>query len=91
VGRLETVVKRPHSIHHEYTARLDARFKERAKQVLWCYANAAFLAEQGIRVVYVDKIPTFQVLERNPIHRAFPRSIKQQGFDYVRHGAFNHC
>ena len=54
------------------TARLDARFKERAEQVLWCYANAARLAEQGIWVVCVDEIPTFQVLERKPIRRAIP-------------------
>ena len=71
------------------TARLDARFKERAEQVLWCYANAARLAEQGIWVVCVDEIPTFQVLERKPIRRAIPGSIEQQEFDYIRHGTVN--
>ena len=70
-------------------ARLDARFKERAEQVLWCYANAARLAEQGIWVVCVDEIPTFQVLERDPIRRAIPGSIEQQEFDYTRHGTVN--
>ena len=47
------------------------------------------LAEQGIWVVCVDEIPTFQVLERNPIRRAIPGSIEQQEFDYTRHGTVN--
>src|ERR1051326_4593984 len=53
------------------------------------YGNAARLAEQGIWVVCVDEIPTFQVLERNPIRRAIPGSIEQQEFDYTRHGTVN--
>ena len=61
----------------------------RAEQVLWCYANAARLAEQGIWVVCVDEIPTFQVLERDPIRRTIPGSIEQQEFDYTRHGTMN--
>jgi hypothetical protein len=68
---------------------LDARFKERAEQVLWCYANASRLAEVGIWVVCVDEIPTFQVLECDPIRRAIPGSIEQQEFDYTRHGTVN--
>ena len=71
------------------TTRLDTRFKQRAEQVLWCYANAARLAEQGIWVVCVDEIPTSQVLERVPIRRAIPGSIEQQEFDYTRHGTVN--
>jgi transposase len=71
------------------TPRLDARFKERAEQVLWCYGNATRLAKQGIWVVCVDEIPTFQVLEHNPIRRAIPGSIEQQEFDYTRHGTVN--
>ncbi len=47
------------------------------------------LAEQGIWVVCVDEIPTFQVLERHPIRRAIPGSIEQQEFDYTRHGTVN--
>jgi hypothetical protein len=47
------------------------------------------LAEQGIGVVCVDEIPTFQVLERKPIRRAIPGTIKQQEFDYTRHGTVN--
>ena len=37
----------------------------------------------------VDEIPTFQVLERDPIRRAIPGSIEQQEFDYTRHGTVN--
>jgi len=83
---LHDVDLQPHRTRYWKTARLDACFKERAEQVLWCYANAARLADQGIWVVCVDEIPTFQVLERNPIRRAIPGSIEQQEFDYTRHG-----
>ena len=37
----------------------------------------------------VDEIPTFQVLEREPIRRAIPGSVEQQEFDYTRHGTVN--
>jgi transposase len=86
---LHDVDLQPHRTRYWKTARLDARFKERAEQVLWCYANAARLAKQGIWVVCVDEIPTFQVLERDPIRRAIPGSIEQQEFDYTRHGTVN--
>jgi transposase len=86
---LHDVDLQPHRTRYWKTARLDARFKERTEQVLWCYANASRLAEQGIWVVCVDEIPTFQVLERNPIRRAIPGSIEQQEFDYTRHGTVN--
>jgi hypothetical protein len=86
---LHDVDLQPHRTRYWKTARLDARFKERAEQVLWCYANASRLAEQGIWVVCVDEIPTFQVLERDPIRRAIPGSIEQQEFDYTRHGTVN--
>ena len=86
---LSDVDLQPHRTRYWKTPRLDARFKERAEQVLWCYANAARLAEQGIWVVCVDEIPTFQVLERDPIRRAIPGSIEQQEFDYTRHGTVN--
>ena len=86
---LSAVDLQPHRTRYWKTARLDARFKERAEQVLWCYANAARLAAQGIWVVCVDEIPTFQVLERNPIRRAIPGSVEQQEFDYIRHGTVN--
>ena len=72
---LDDVDLQPHRTRYWRTSRLDAQFKERAEQVLWCYANAARLAEQGIWVVCVDEIPTFQVLERDPIRRAIPGSI----------------
>jgi hypothetical protein len=86
---LHDVDLQPHRTRYWKTARLDPQFKERASQVLWCYANASRLAEQGIWVVCVDEIPTFQVLERDPIRRAIPKSIEQQEFDYTRHGTIN--
>src|SRR5438874_879939 len=86
---LNEVDLQPHRTRYWKTARLDTRFKERAEQVLWCYGNAARLAEQGIWIVCVDEIPNFQVLERNPIRRAIPGSIEQQEFDYTRHGTVN--
>jgi transposase len=86
---LNDVDLQPHRTRYWKTARLDARFKERAEQVLWCYGNADRLAAQGIWVVCIDEIPTFQVLERNPIRRAIPGSIEQQEFDYTRHGTVN--
>src|SRR5271166_3438727 len=86
---LHDVDLQPHRTRYWKTARLDAQFKERAEQVLWCYGNAARLAERGIWVVCVDEIPTFQVLERHPIRRATPGSIEQQEFDYTRHGTVN--
>lgn len=86
---LHDVDLQPHRTRYWKTARLDAQFKERAEQVLWCYANASRLAERGIWVVCVDEIPTFQVLERNPIRRAIPGSIEQQEFEYIRHGTVN--
>src|ERR1700738_4315112 len=86
---LHDVDLQPHRTRYWKTARLDAQFKERAEQVLWCYGNATRLAEQGIWVVCVDEIPTFQILERHPIRRAIPGSIEQQEFDYTRHGTVN--
>jgi transposase len=85
---LHDVDLQPHRTRYWKTARLDARFKARAEQVLWCYGNAERLAEKGIWVVCVDEIPTFQVLER-PIRRTIPGSIEQQEFDYTRHGTMN--
>jgi hypothetical protein len=86
---LSNVDLQPHRTRYWKTPRLDTRFKERAEQVLWCYGNATRLAEQGIWVVCVDEIPTFQILERRPIRRAIPGSIEQQEFDYIRHGTVN--
>ncbi len=40
-------------------------------------------------MVCVDEIPTFQVLEREPIRRAVPGSIEQREFDSTRHGTVN--
>lgn len=54
--------------------------------VLWCYAQAERLAQDGFLVVCADEIPNFQVLERQPIRRARPGLIEQQEFECVRHG-----
>jgi hypothetical protein len=86
---LEAVDLQPHRTRYWRTSRLDAQFKQRAEQVLWCYGNAERLARQGIWVVAVDEKPNFQVLERTPIRRAIPGSIEQQEFEYTRHGTVN--
>jgi hypothetical protein len=86
---LSDVDLQPHRTRYWKTPRLDAQFKGRAEQVLWCYGNAARLAREGIWVVCVDEIPTFQILERHPIRRAIPGSIEQREHDYTRHGTAN--
>jgi hypothetical protein len=67
---LDAVDLQPHRTRYWRTSRLDAQFKERAEKVLWCYAHAERLAQQGIWVVCTDEMPNKQVLERNPIRRA---------------------
>ena len=86
---LDEVDLQPHRTRYWRTARLDARFKDRAEKVLWCYANALRLAGRGIWVVCTDEMPNKQVLERRPIRRAIPGSIEQQEFEYTRHGTVN--
>jgi DDE superfamily endonuclease len=86
---LHDVDLQPHRTRYWKTARLDAQFKERAEQVLWCYGNAERLARRGIWTVAVDEIPNLQVLERHPLRRAIPGSIEQQEFEYTRHGTVN--
>jgi hypothetical protein len=86
---LNEVDLQPHRTRYWRTARLDARFKDRAEKVLWCYANAERLARRGIWVVCTDEMPNKQVLERRPIRRAIPGSIEQQEFEYTRHGTVN--
>jgi transposase len=86
---LRRVDLQPHRTRYWRTARLDARFKERAEKVLWCYGNAERLARQGVWVVCTDEIPNLQVLERDPIRRAIPGHIEQQEFEYTRHGTVN--
>jgi hypothetical protein len=86
---LHEVDLQPHRTRYWRTARLDARFKERAEKVLWCYANAVRLARRGIWIVCADEMPNRQVLERRPIRRAIPGSIEQREFEYTRHGTVN--
>ena len=86
---LNDVDLQPHRTRYWRTTRLDARFKERAEKVLWCYGNARRLARGGLWTVAVDEIPNFQVLERKPLRRAIPGSIEQQEFEYTRHGTVN--
>jgi DDE superfamily endonuclease len=83
---LADVELQPHRTRYWRTARLDAQFKARAARVLWCYAHAARLAQQGIWIVCADELPNRQVLERDPLRRALPGQIEQQEFEYVRHG-----
>jgi hypothetical protein len=86
---LRAVDLQPHRTRYWRTSRLDARFKERAEKVLWCYAHAARLAGEGLGTVAVDEMPNLQVLERRPLRRARPGSIEQQEFEYTRHGTVN--
>jgi hypothetical protein len=86
---LHDVDLQPHRTRYWRTATLDGQFKERAEGVLWCYANAARLAERGIWSVAVDEMPNLQVLERDPLRRAVPGSVEQQEFEYTRHGTVN--
>src|SRR5262249_1114468 len=83
---LHDVDLQPHRTGSWRTTRLDARFKERAEKVLWCYGNAARLASQRFWTVAVDEVPNFQVLARKPIRRAVPGFIERQEFEYSRHG-----
>ena len=86
---LHEVDLQPHRPRYWKTARLDARFKPRAEQILWCYANSNRLMEKGILVVCVDEMPNLQALERHPIRRAIPGAIEQQEFEYIRQGTVN--
>jgi hypothetical protein len=86
---LDDVDLQPHRTRYWRTTCLDEQFKQRAEQVLWCYANAERLARRGIWVVAVDEKPNLQVLEREPIRRAIPGCIEQQEFEYTRHGTVN--
>ncbi len=86
---LQEVDLQPHRTRYWKTARLDVHFKQRAEQILWCYANAKRLMHQGFWVVCIDEMPNLQALERNPIRRAIPGSIEQQEFENVRHGTVN--
>lgn len=86
---LDVVDLQPHRTRYWRTSRLDEQFKQRAEQVLWCYANAERLARQGIWVVAVDEKPNLQVLQREPIRRAIPGCIEHQEFEYSRHGTVN--
>jgi DDE superfamily endonuclease len=86
---LHEVDLQPHRTRYWKTARVDADFKHRAEQILWCYANANRLIEQGVLVVCVDEMPNLQALERHPIRRAIPGAIEQQEFEYIRHGTVN--
>jgi hypothetical protein len=86
---LRDVDLQPHRTRYWRTTRLDARFKDRAEKVLWCYGNAERLAGAGIGTVAVDEMPNLQVLGRRPIRRAIPGSIERQEFEYTRHGTVN--
>jgi hypothetical protein len=86
---LHDVNLQPHRTRYWRTARIDPLFKQRAEKVLWCYAQAAHLARQGIWTVAVDEVPNHQILEREPIRSARPGAIERQEFEYTRHGTVN--
>src|SRR5262245_8697700 len=86
---LHEVDLQPHRTRYWKTSALDAQIKERVEQVLWCYANAPYLAADVLWVVCADEIPNFQILERKPLRRAVPGHIEQREFVYIRHGTVN--
>ena len=86
---LHEVDLQPHLTRYWKTPRVDQDFKRRAEQVLWCYANANRLIDNGFLVVCVDEMSNLQAIERNPIRLAIPHSIEQQEFEYTRHGTVN--
>lgn len=80
----------PHRTRYWKTPSLDAEFRHRAAQVLWCYETAAALAERDEVVLCLDEKPNMQVLERRcPTLRTRSRLIERQEFEYVRHGTVN--
>ena len=90
IGRiLDAVDLQPHRTRYWRTSRLDARFKERAEKVLWCYAasRAAGPARDLGGVRRRDAQPPSP--GTGPIRRGIPGSIEQQEFDYIRHGTVN--
>src|SRR5262249_10394364 len=86
---LHDVDLQPHRTRYWRTNRLDARFKERAEKVLWCYGNAERLARRGVWTVADDEPPNRRVLERRPIRGAIRGFIERQEFEYTRHGTVN--
>jgi hypothetical protein len=48
---LHEVDLQPHRTRYWKTARVDADFKRRTEQILWCYANANRLMRKGLLVV----------------------------------------
>lgn len=86
---LHDVALQPHRTRYWKTAHVDALFKQRAEQILWCYANSNRLMHNGFWIICVDEMPNLQALERTPIRRAIPGSIEQQEFEYRRHGTVN--
>lgn len=83
---LAEVDLQPHRTRYWKTSKVDVQFKRRAEQILWCYACASKLAQQGRPVICVDEVPNFQVLNRQPIRRARPGWIEQQEFEHHRCG-----
>ena len=86
---LQEVDLQPHRTRYWKTARLDGQFKQRTEQILWCYANARRLVQEGLWIVCVDELPNLQAIERTPIRRPMPGEIEHQEFEYTRHGTVN--
>jgi hypothetical protein len=86
---LHQVDLQPHRTRYWKTSHLDRQFKQRAEQILGCYANANRLVNKGFLTICVDEIANVQVLERSPIKRAIPGVVEHQEFEYIRHGTVN--
>ena len=87
---LKTVDLQPHRNKYWKTAQLDATFKERAEQVLWCYENTERLVDEGYLVICVDEKPNIQALERvRATKPPRPGMVRKTEFEYIRHGTAN--
>jgi len=87
---LESVDLQPHRNKYWKTTYLDAVFKQRAEQILWCYEHVARLVDEGYLVICVDEKPNIQALER--LQRTLPPApglVRRTEFEYIRHGTAN--
>jgi len=80
----------PHRSRYWKTPVLDDTFRARAARVLWCYEQAATLAQREERVLCLDEKPNLQALQRRcPSHPMRPGQIERREFEYRRHGTVN--
>jgi DDE superfamily endonuclease len=80
----------PHRCRYWKAPTLNAAFRQRAAQVLWCSERATTLAEQGEVGSCMEEKPHLQVLERScPPTPMRPGQMERQEFAYLRHGTLN--